>query len=194
MIFKAFEISKINLSKYNLYLFYGENEGYKNEIIKNKFEILYTNQIYKYDEKEILENKNEFFNSILTKSFFEDKKLIIISRASDKIKDVIEEITFKNIADITIVLSANILEKKSKLRNFFEREKNTICIPFYSDTNQTLANISLNFFKGNKISISQHTINLIVERSRGDRQNYCRIFYIFKDYFFNYIFNFITYS
>ena len=71
MIFKAFEINKINLSKYNLYLFYGENEGYKNEIIKNKFEILYANQIYKYDEKEILENKNEFFNSILTKSFFE---------------------------------------------------------------------------------------------------------------------------
>ena len=171
MIFKAFEISKINLSKYNLYLFYGENEGYKNEIIKNKFEILYTNQIYKYDEKEILENKNEFFNSILTKSFFEDKKLIIISRVSDKIKDIIEEITFKNIVDVTIVLSTNVLEKKSKLRNFFEKEKNTICIPFYSDTNQTLTNISLNFFKQNKISISQHTINLIVERSRGNREN-----------------------
>ena len=162
MIFKSYEISKINLSKYNLYLFYGENEGYKNEIIKNKFEILYTNKIYKYDEKEILENKNEFFNSILTKSFFEDKKLIIISRVSDKIKDIIEEITFKNIEDIKIVLSTNVLEKKSKLRNFFEKEKNTICIPFYSDTNQTLTNISLNFFKQNKISISQHTINLIV--------------------------------
>ena len=171
MIKKSFEINKIDLNKYNLYLFYGENEGYKNEIIKNKFEIIYTNQVYKYDEKEILENKNEFFNSILTKSFFEDKKLIIISRASDKIKDVIEEITFKNIADVTIVLSANILEKKSKLRNFFEKEKNTICIPFYSDTNQTLTNISLNFFKQNKISISQHTINLIVERSRGNREN-----------------------
>jgi len=171
MIFKTFEISKINLSKYNLYLFYGENEGYKNEIIKNKLEILYPNKAYKYDEKEILENKNEFFNSILTKSFFEDKKLIIISRASDKIKDVIEEITFKNIADITIVLSANILEKKSKLRNFFEKEKNTICIPFYSDTNQTLTNISLKFFKEKKIPISQHTINLIIERSRGNREN-----------------------
>ena len=150
MIFKSFEISKINLSKYNLYLFYGENEGYKNEIIKNKFEILYTNQIYKYDEKEILESKNEFFNSILTKSFFEDKKLIIISRVSDKIKDIIEEITLKNIVDVTIVLSTNVLEKKSKLRNFFEKEKNTICIPFYADTNQTLTNISLNFFKEKK--------------------------------------------
>ena len=171
MIFKAFEISKINLSKYNLYLLYGENEGYKNEIIKNKFEILYTNQIYKYDEKEILENKNEFFNSILTKSFFEDKKLIIISRVSDKIKEIIEELTFKNIADVTIVLSTNILEKKSKLRSFFEKEKNTICIPFYSDTNETMSNLSLNFFKNKKISISQETINLIVERCRGNREN-----------------------
>ena len=171
MIFKAFEINKINFSKYNLYLFYGENEGYKNEVIKNKFEILYTKQIYKYDEKEILENKNEFFNSILTKSFFENKKLIIISRVSDKIKEIIEEIAFKNIIDVTIVLSTNVLEKKSKLRNFFEKEKNTICVPFYADTNQTLTNISINFFKEKKIPISQHTINLIVERSRGNREN-----------------------
>jgi len=171
MIFKAFEINKINFSKYNLYLFYGENEGYKNEIIKKKFEILYDNQIYKYDEKEILENKNEFFNSILTKSFFEKKKLIIISRVSDKIKDIIEEITLKNIIDVTIVLSTNVLEKKSKLRNFFEKNKNIICIPFYADTHQTLTNISINFFKEKKISISQHTINLIVERSRGNREN-----------------------
>jgi len=171
MIFKAFEINKINFSKYNLYLFYGENEGYKNEIIKNKFEVLYDNQIYKYDEKEILENKNEFFNSILTKSFFEKKKLIIISRVSDNIKDIIEEITFKNIIDVTIILSTNVLEKKSKLRNFFEKNKDIICIPFYSDTHQTLTNISKNFFKEKKISISQHTINLIIERSRGNREN-----------------------
>ena len=171
MIFKAFEINKINLNKINLYLFYGENSGYRNEIIKNKFEKLYQNKIHKYDEKEILENKNEFFNSIFTKSFFEDKKLIIISRVSDKIKDIIEEITLKNIEDVTIVLSTNILEKKSKLRNFFEKEKNTVCIPFYADNNQTLMNISLNFFKEKKISVSHQTINLIVERSRGNREN-----------------------
>ena len=147
-------------------------QGYKNEIIKNKFEKIYQNKIHKYDEKEILENKNEFFNTIFTKSFFEDKKLIIISRVSDKIKDIVEEIALKNIEDVTIVLSTNMfLEKKSKLRNFFEKEKNTVCIPFYADTHQTLMNISLNFFKEKKISVSQQTINLIVERSRGNREN-----------------------
>ena len=171
MIVKAFEIKKINLDKTRLFLFYGENEGYKNEIIKKKFEKNYLNQIYRYDEKEIIDKKNDFFYSILSKSFFDNKKLIIISRVTDKIRDIIEEIISTNITDVTIILSANILEKKSKLRSFFEKEKNTICIPFYSDTNETMSNLSLNFFKKKKISISQETINLIVERCRGNREN-----------------------
>jgi len=171
MIVKAFEIKKINLDKTRLFLFYGENEGYKNEIIKKRFEKNYPNQIYRYDEKEIIDKKNDFFYSILSKSFFDNKKLIIISRVTDKIRDIIEEIISTNITDVTIILSANILEKKSKLRSFFEKEKNTICIPFYSDTNETMSNLSLNFFKKKKISISQETINLIVERCRGNREN-----------------------
>ena len=171
MIVKAFEIKKINLDKTRLFLFYGENEGYKNEIIKKKFEKNYPNQIYRYDEKEIIDKKNDFFYSILSKSFFDNKKLIIISRVTDKIRDIIEEIISTNITDVTIILSASILEKKSKLRSFFEKEKNTICIPFYSDTNETMSNLSLNFFKKKKISISQETINLIVERCRGNREN-----------------------
>ena len=171
MIVKAFEIKKINLDKTRLFLFYGENEGYKNEIIKKRFEKNYPNQIYRYDEKEIIDKKNDFFYSILSKSFFDNKKLIIISRVTDKIRDIIEEVISTNITDVTIILSANILEKKSKLRSFFEKEKNTICIPFYSDTNETMSNLSLNFFKKKEISISQETINLIVERCRGNREN-----------------------
>ena len=171
MIQKTFEINKINLNKYNFYLFYGENEGYKNEIIKNKFEKLYSNKVFRYDEKEVLEKKGEFFNSILTRSFFENDKLIIISRATDKIKDIIEEISLKKINDIKIILSASILEKKSKLRNYFEKNKDTICIAFYADTNQTLSGIAINFFRENKISLSQETINLIIERCKGDREN-----------------------
>ena len=171
MIYKAFEINKINFKKYNLFLLYGENEGYKNEIIKNTFEKNYQNKIYKYDEKEILEKKEDFFNSILSKSFFENEKLIIILRASDKIKDIIEEISFKDISDIKIILSANILEKKSKLRTFFEKDKNAICIAFYPDNMQILSKISYDFFNKKKISISQQTINLLVERCKGNRQN-----------------------
>ena len=171
MIKKIFELDKINFEKYNLYLFYGENEGHKNEIIKDKFEKLYPNKIYRYDENEILEKKNEFFDSILTKSFFENDKLIIISRATDKIKDIVEDIFLKKIDDIKIILSANILEKKSKLRNFFEKKTDTICIAFYADSHQALSRIAIDFFKEKKISLSQEAINLITERCTGDREN-----------------------
>ena len=68
-------------------------------------------------------------------------------------------------------MNANILEKKSKLRSFFEKNKETICVPFYAENNQTLVIIVNNFFKKNKIPISQQAMNLIVERCRGDRQN-----------------------
>ena len=171
MIYKAFEINKINLNKINLFLFYGENEGYKNETIKNAFEKDYYNKTYKYDEKEILEKKDDFFNSILSKSFFENEKLIIILRASDKIRDIIEEISLKEINDIKIILSASILEKKSKLRDFFEKHKSAICIAFYADNTQVLNKIAYNFFNKKKISISQQTINLLVERCKGNREN-----------------------
>ena len=171
MIIKSFEISKINFNKNNFYLLYGENEGYKNEVIKKYFEKIYPNSIYRHDENQILDDKDKFLNGLLSKSFFDIKKLIIISRVSDKIVDLIEKIISKNIKDITIILSAKILEKKSKLRNFFEKEKKIICVPFYADSNQTLNSIVLKFFKEKEISISQQTINLLIERCRGNRDN-----------------------
>ena len=171
MIFKSFEINKINFNKNNFYLLYGENEGLKNEIIQKYFEQKYLKKINRYDEKEILENKENFFDSILSKSFFDNEKLIIITRVSDKIKIIIEEIIDKKVEDIKFILSAGILEKKSKLRALFEKNINTICIPFYADNHETLAKITLTFFKEKKIPISRQTINLLVERCRGNRQN-----------------------
>ena len=171
MIFKSFEINKINFNKNNFYLLYGENEGLKNEIIQKYFEQKYLKKIYRYDEKEITENKENFFDNILSKSFFDNEKLIIISRVSDKIKIIIEEIIDKKVEDIKFILSAGILEKKSKLRALFEKNINTICIPFYADNNETLRKITIAFFKEKKIPISQQSINLLVERCRGNRQN-----------------------
>ena len=171
MILKSFEINKINFYKNHFYLLYGENEGLKNEIIQKYFEQKYLKKIYRYDEKEIIENEENFFDNILSKSFFDNEKLIIISRASDKIKIIIEEIIDKKVEDIKFILSAGILEKKSKLRALFEKDINTICIPFYADNNETLGKITVNFFKEKKIPISQQTINLLVERCRGNRQN-----------------------
>ena len=170
MIVKSFDLNK-NSFKENFYLLYGENQGHKDQIIKNKFKDKYSECTYSYDENEILNNQESFYNELLSKSFFEKEKLIIINRATDKIKDIIEEIIEKNISDLVLVLNSNTLIKKSKLRNLFEKNKHTICVPFYEDNNQTLSAIASLFFREKKISISNQTINLITARSRGDRQN-----------------------
>jgi len=170
MIIKSYELNKVNLKKNSIYLLYGENEGLKNKVINDTFKEFLKN-IYKYDEKEILANKENFFNNIFSKSFFETKKIIIILRSSDKIVNIIEEIFEKNIEDTKIILLANILEKKSKLRLLFEKNKNIICIPFYPDNNQTLSNIVNSYFREKKIPISQEAINLLIDRARGDRLN-----------------------
>ena len=170
MIIKSYELNKINLKKNNIYLLYGENEGLKNKVINDTFKEFLKNN-YKYDEKEILNNKENFFNNILSKSFFETKKIIIILRSSDKIVNIIEEVLEKITEDTKIILLATILEKKSKLRLLFEKNKNIVCIPFYADNNQTLSSLANYCFKEKKIPISQETINLLVARSRGDRLN-----------------------
>ena len=171
MILKSFELNKLKLSNHNFYLFYGNNEGLKEETIKSFFEKNYQDKIYRYEEKEILDNIGDFFNSVLTKSFFDNEKLIIINRATDKAKVVIEELIEKNPKDIRFVLNSKNLEKKSNLRKLFEKEKTIIAIPFYEDNNQTLNSIVSQFFRNKKIPISQQLINILIGRSRGDRKN-----------------------
>ena len=171
MILKSFELNKLNLNNHNFYLFYGDNEGFKDEVIKNLFGKNYLDKIHRYEEKEILDNTNNFFNTVLTKSFFDNEKLIIINRATDKIREVVEELIKKNPEDIKIILNSKNLEKKSTLRKIFEKEKSTICVPFYEDNNQTLNSIISLFFRDKKIPMSQQLVNVLIERSRGDRKN-----------------------
>ncbi|MDA9637462.1 DNA polymerase III subunit delta [Candidatus Pelagibacter sp.] len=171
MIIKSFELTKIKLNNYKFYLFYGDNEGLKEENIKDLFEKNYQDKIHRYEEKEILDNINIFFNSVLTKSFFDNEKLIIINRATDKIRTIMEDLMEKNPEDIQIILNSKNLEKKSTLRKLFEKEKSIMCVPFYEDNNKTLNSIISLFFRNKKIPISQQLINILIERSRGDRKN-----------------------
>ena len=171
MILKLNELNKLKLENYTFYLFYGDNEGLKEETIRNFFEKKYQNKIHRYEEKEILDNINDFYNTILTKSFFDNEKLIIISRVSDKVRAIIEELIEKKPDDIRFILNSKNLEKKSNLRKLFEKEKSIICIPFYEDNNQTLNSIVSEFFRNKKIPISQQLINILIERCRGDRKN-----------------------
>ena len=171
MIIKNNELQKLKATKCNLYLLYGENRGFKNQFIYENLSSEFKENIFKYNESEIFNDYNDFISSILNKSFFEEKKLYIISNVSEKILKLVEDFISSNIEDIKIILVASILDKRSKLRNFFEKEKNTICIPFYSDQNRTLSFLASSFFKQKKISISQEVINFLVERCRGDRSN-----------------------
>lgn len=169
MISKIFDLRK-NIN-HNFYLFHGQNIGQKNEIIEQYFNPKFSKNIYSYYEKDVLNNLEEFNNQILSRSFFDDKKLIIIKDATDKIKETIEEISEKKIDDVTIILVSNILEKKSKLRNFFEKDKNLLSVAFYSDNDLTLNRIAKSFFSERKIGISQETLNLLINRASGDRKN-----------------------
>ena len=168
MIVKSFETNKINFNNSNLLLLYGKNEGLKSYVVKGI--IKDKNNIYSYDEKDVLDNLNFFFETILSKSLFEKEKIIIIKRATDKIIKIIEEIYSKNLEEIFIIINADTLEKKSKLRSFFEKNKKCICVAFYPDTDQTLSKLTYNYLKEQKITISQANINLITSRSNGDRE------------------------
>ena len=168
MIVKSFEINKINLTLNNLFLFYGKNEGFKNEVTKNILKN--KSNIINYEEKEVLENEDNFIENLLTKSLFDKEKILIIKRATDKILKVLEKITEKNIEDIKIVLNADVLEKKSKLRSFFEKDKRLVCVPFYPDDDQILSKLAYSFLRDKKISISPSNINLIVNKCSGDRE------------------------
>ena len=171
MIFKSIEFKKIEVKKSNFYLFYGENEGLKKELVNNNFKKIFKKNTYNYEESLILQNQKNFFDEILTRSFFETEKLIIISEASNKIINIIEELIEKKIQDIYIILLANKLDKKSKLRSLFEKDKKLICVPFYSDNYQSLFYIADNFFKKKNIPVSQEILNTLINRANGDRQN-----------------------
>ena len=168
MILKSNDINKIDKNTIHLILFYGKNEGLKNEA----HDILFKDKsnISSYDEKEILENENNFIENILSKSLFEQQKFIIIKRATDKILKIIEILNLKNLQDTTIILISDNLEKKSKLRSFFEKDKTLVCVPFYPDNDQTLSKLAYDYLRDKKISISSSNINLIVNKCSGDRE------------------------
>ncbi len=170
MIIKNYEINKINIEENKFFLLYGNNDGAKADFLETIFKNKKEN-IKKYYENEILNNTENFYNSLTTKSFFEEKKIIIIKKTTNKIFDLIKKIIDQKLDDVNIFLDADNLEKKSKLRDFFEKQKKIVCVPFYLDTEQNLNIIARNFFKEKSIELSQQLLNLIIERSNGSRQH-----------------------
>ena len=170
MIVKSLDLKK-NLKNSKNFLLYGINTGLIDQIINDTLKPSFSKNIYNYDEQEILFNQSQFEEEILNKSFFENDKLIIINRATDKIKSILERVIKKEISDLTIIVRSGVLEKKSKLRNFFEKEKNTIAVAYYEDGYRELNSIIQKFFYDKKIKVSSQSINILIERSKGNRVN-----------------------
>src|SRR5210317_114992 len=170
MIIKNFDLkNKLNQS-IHYFLLYGSNTGLINNIVEKDLKPIFSKNVYQYDEQEILNNVVNFNENLLNKSFFENDKLIIINRVSDKIFNLVEEISEKKIENIKIILKAGILEKKSKIRKFFEKSNKTIIVPFYEDTLQTITLLINEFFKEKKIKITSQIVNMIAQKSRNNRE------------------------
>ena len=169
MILRWFELNKISKDS-NFHLVYGTNEGLKTECIN---EILKKNnaRVFNYDENQIKDQEETFYENILSGSLFESSKIILINKASDKIYNVIYDLIERNINNTKIIINAYTLDTKSKLRSLFEKNKDLICIPTYPDSNDTLSRLAITLFREENISISQQNINLVVEKCNGDRKN-----------------------
>jgi len=175
MLIKSYEILKKDLNFLNSFLIYGENTGLKQDIVKSVIELKEKKNIkykqFKFEEEEIIKNQNDFFNLIFSGSLFDKKKVIFVNRTTDRLFNLISEISKKDIKDILIFFEADQLEKKSKIRNLFEKDKNLVCIACYQDNNFDLIKIINDEIKQTKIKLSTESINLLIERASGDRNN-----------------------
>ena len=169
MIIKQNELGKKKINE--LVLFYGKNEGLKKEKINGLLNKENGSIKLTFSEEEIINNKKILFDEILNKSLFDTFKNIIINNVTDKFVNIVLELLEVEIKDAKILLNAGILEKRSKLRNLFERGEKTTCVAFYEDDWNDLQKILNEFIKQKKISISQSNINLLIDRCNFDRKN-----------------------
>lgn len=171
MIVKSYELGKFDFTNFDFFLIYGKNEGHQNEIINNNLNYNFKGLMSKYEENEFVKNFETISSEIRNRSLFDENKTIIISRVTEKILKFIEKLIEINIKDTKIILKCGILEKKSKIRNLFEKKKNLIIIPVYEDDDKTLSTIAFNFLRKNNIKLSGESVSLIIDRSNGSREN-----------------------
>ena len=168
MIYKSYLVEKnIDHIKDKFVLFYGENLGMLNDFKENIKTANSEVEIIKFDNDDIIKNTEHFFKEVLNFSLFEKKKIFFINNANDKILSIIEEIGQK-IDQQKIYLFSSLLDKKSKLRSFFEKSKKHAIIPCYLDNEISIKNIILNKLKNFK-GLSPENINLITENCNNDR-------------------------
>ena len=171
MILKSYIIEKdLNiLDKYQAVLMYGENEGIKDDV-RNKLKAKNKNsEIINFFESEIIKNKNILYESINNRSLFSEKKIIFIQFATDKILNEVIESLEKESVDTKIVIIADNLDRKSKLRILFEKEKKLAVFACYQDNDRSLIdyiNKELAGYKG----VTGELVNMMISNSGSNRK------------------------
>ena len=169
MIFKSYIIEENFEPIHNckLFLFYGENHGLKQEFKEKLKKQNKTKEILNLFQDEIIKNKNVLVNEIKNKSLFNEKKIIFINQVNDKILDTLDEF-MESIQEERIFLFGDILYKKSKLRNYFEKSKSCGITACYQDNEITVRKIFTNRLSGYQ-GLTTQSINLIIQNTGLDR-------------------------
>ena len=188
MIYKSYIVEEnIDILKNNLTLFYGENLGLIDDIKQKIIKKNSRNKILIFDQSDILSNENLFVNEILNISLFEEKKIFFINNTSDKIVKILTS-NLNSLNNNEIFLFSGVLEKKSKLRNFFEIEKNANIVPCYQDSEVTLKHLILKDLKNYK-GLDSFNLNLILSHSNKDRTKLKNEINKIKSFFINKLVN-----
>ncbi len=169
MIFKSYILEKDLkiINNHSVFLFYGENHGLKKDFKENLKELNKNNEVINLFQSDVIKNKNILINEISNKSLFNEKKVIFIDEINDKILEILEEV-INHVEKENIFLFADILDKKSKIRDYFEKSKKIGITACYQDNAITIRNIisnKLNSYKG----LNNEIINLIIENTGLDR-------------------------
>ena len=168
MIYKSYLIEQnISLLDKNLFLFYGENLGLKNEL---KDKIKFQNkkaEIINLSQDDIINNIDNFFNEVLNISLFDEKKIYFINQVNDKILDIIKIIEPK-IDSQKFYLISESLDKRSKIRNYFEKSNNCGVVACYIDNEISFKKIIIERLKNYK-GVTTENINLISDKCNLNR-------------------------
>ncbi len=169
MIYKSYIIEQNlkSISNHKSFLFYGENQGLKKEL-KEKIRLENKDkEILNIFQEDLIKNKNLLENEISNKSLFEKKKIFFVNEVNDKIFNIIEQIIEK-LDDEKIYIFSDMLDKRSKLRNIFEKSKDigiAACYPDNEITIKKLITQKLGKFKG----FSSQILNLVIHSTGLDR-------------------------
>ena len=168
MIYKSYLVEQdLNRIDKNFILFYGENLGLKNDF-KKKIKLNNKNaETVILLQEDIIKDEDNFINMVFNLSLFQKEKVFIIDNVNEKIFPIIENIEQK-VVEQKIILFSELLDKKSKLRTYFEKSKTFGIIPCYADNEISLKKIILNELKGYR-GLSSQNLNMIIENSGNDR-------------------------